>query len=328
MDKDFPSLSIVVPTYCEEENIESHYNETMKAIKEFRKENQLGIDYEYLVIDNLSNDGTVDIVRDMQKIDPCITLVINKKNYGPVISPFKGLEIAKGDLKILIAADHQEPPRLITKMLNMMNQDRDLDAVIAVKKKSSENMILWWCRGLYYKVLKFLGMSQSSQRYSGFGIYKKELIESLSELNLYEPSLRLYIPLYAQKLDAINYIHEERRHGSSTYNIYDYVKETIKNIARNNSKLPNIAGKVTMFSIFFSIVLTTILIASKFLAWNFFSPGVATLLIFQAIFFGGSLAFQAVIIDKIEILGSRINSKDTEYEATLVKNGATNKLKI
>ena len=92
-------ISIITPTYNEIENVEKLYSEIKN---EFVKMN---CDYEHIIIDNNSTDGTINKIKDLASKDKNLKLIINSKNYGHIRSPFYGLLQSSGDASILMAAD-------------------------------------------------------------------------------------------------------------------------------------------------------------------------------------------------------------------------------
>ena len=78
-------ISIVTPTFNEVENIEKIYLEIKKKI------NEINCDYEHLIIDNNSTDGTIDKIRQLAQKDKNLKIIINAKNYGHIRSPFYAL---------------------------------------------------------------------------------------------------------------------------------------------------------------------------------------------------------------------------------------------
>ena len=90
-------ISIVTPTYNEVDNIEELSSEIKKIFSE------LDCDYEHLIIDNSSTDGTIEKIRNMAKSDKKLKIIINTKNFGHIRSPFYGLLQSKVDATILMA---------------------------------------------------------------------------------------------------------------------------------------------------------------------------------------------------------------------------------
>ncbi|MFH1620270.1 MAG: glycosyltransferase family 2 protein, partial [bacterium] len=105
-------ISVVTPCYNEEVNVEALY---LKVKEIFKK---LGAyDYEHLFIDNASTDGTQGILKRLAAADSNVKVIINTRNFGWIRSPFYGLIQAEGDAVILLVADFQDPPELISDFL-------------------------------------------------------------------------------------------------------------------------------------------------------------------------------------------------------------------
>ena len=82
-------ISFVVPTYREELNIINHYKECVNSFYEVQKIFPKYREYEYLVIDNCSDDNTVEKVLSIREKDSNVKLYVNDRNYGPILSPLE-----------------------------------------------------------------------------------------------------------------------------------------------------------------------------------------------------------------------------------------------
>ena len=100
-------ISIVTPTFNEIENIEKLCVEIKNEITKIK------CDYEHIIIDNSSADGTIEKIKNLASKDKKIKVIINSKNYGHIRSPFYGILQSTGDAKILMASDFQDPVELI-----------------------------------------------------------------------------------------------------------------------------------------------------------------------------------------------------------------------
>ena len=102
-------ISIVVPTYNEEENVKP----LSEAIINELSINCSTYDYELIFIDNNSKDNTQGIIRHLCHENPKIKAIFNTKNFGQANSPFYGILSSTGDCTILICADFQDPIDMI-----------------------------------------------------------------------------------------------------------------------------------------------------------------------------------------------------------------------
>ncbi len=289
-------ISIVVPTFREESNIINHYQECIKAIDQVTKYFPKYDSYEYFVIDNCSDDKTVEKVLSIREKDNNVKLFVNDKNYGAILSPYSGILKSTGDLVFLIAADLQEPPKMLLKFVEGIEEG--YDASIGIKKESKENYIMWRIRGFYYLTLKAFGLIQITSRYSGFGLYRRSLIEEFRDNNLEEPTMRILLPLITKNIKNYSYDHLERRHGTSSYDLYGYIKEALKTIVRNSTRIPSLAAKLSIMLTILSIILIPITILLKLLFWQSLGPGIASIIILLLLINSSLLLLLSLVLDR------------------------------
>ena len=103
------TISIVVPCYNEEENVEA----LADAIRETFKTSLESYQYEIIFIDNDSKDRTREIIRRLAGGDKNIKGIFNAKNFGKFNSPYYGMLQSTGDCTVLMAADFQDPVEMI-----------------------------------------------------------------------------------------------------------------------------------------------------------------------------------------------------------------------
>ena len=255
-------------------------------------------DYEYIVIDNNSPDNTVVAARRLKQKDPRVQILVNDKNYGPIHSPFAGILYATGDAVLVIAADMQEPPDLLLSLFPPMLNG--YDASIGYKGKSQEPWITWLLRGFYYSILRYMKMTALPYRFSGFGIYSRELIEAFKADNIPEPSLRILLPRNAINVHSVEYEHGARLAGISSYSLYGYSREALKNIARNAESMPKLLGKLASSVAILSLAALPILVVVKVTVWQSLAPGIASFALLTLFLNSCMLGALALILDRIE----------------------------
>ena len=129
-------ITIVTPTYNEKENIEQLCEDIKKEM------NKINLDYEHIVIDNSSTDGTIDILKKICLKNKNVKGIINSKNYGHIKSPFYGILQSSGDACILMAADYQDPISLISDYIEKWKQGHKI--VLGKKINSKENGFIFF----------------------------------------------------------------------------------------------------------------------------------------------------------------------------------------
>ena len=129
-------ITILSPTYNEEENIE----ELISRIEKVFSQKLTNYEYEIIFIDNSSTDKTVDVIKNKINHNKNIKLIVNQKNYGHIRSPFYGLQQTNSSATILLASDLQDPPELIFDLVKKWEEGYKL--VLGVKPKSDEGLII------------------------------------------------------------------------------------------------------------------------------------------------------------------------------------------
>ena len=105
-------ISIITPTFNEVENIEK----LSLRIKEICEQNN--INYEQIIIDNASTDGTIEAIKKLTSKYKNIKAIINQSNFGHIKSPYYALLESRGDATITMTSDFQSPPELIVDYYN------------------------------------------------------------------------------------------------------------------------------------------------------------------------------------------------------------------
>ncbi len=204
-------ISIVIPTFNEKENVNDVCDKVTKIMKGIQ-----GYDYEILFIDNDSDDGTRDILRILAAGDDHIKVILNAVNVGWSRSSFYGMLNANGNAVVLLSADMQEPPELIPQFIREWENGNRI--VIGIKRKSRENMAVYFIRGIYYRLLKKIAVIDHIEQFMGFGLYDRIFINILRKLDDPLPYLRGMVAEFGGRRKEIEYVQDIRKKGRTHYN--------------------------------------------------------------------------------------------------------------
>jgi len=139
-------ISIVTGCYNEEDNVATLIQRVRKVMEKFPQ-----YTYEHIFIDNASKDKTVEILKSFAKKDKRIKIIVNSRNFGHIRSPMYAMLDADGDAVILLVADLQDPPEMISSFIKQW--EAGSNTVIAIKKSSAEKSWMFYIRELYYNLL-------------------------------------------------------------------------------------------------------------------------------------------------------------------------------
>ena len=104
-----PLVSVVMPAY----NAEAFIAEAIASVQA-----QTVTDWELLVVDDCSKDGTCRIVSEMAEEDPRIQLIVNEHNMGAAKTRNHGLELCRGEYVALLDSDDYWYPEFLEKLLD------------------------------------------------------------------------------------------------------------------------------------------------------------------------------------------------------------------
>lgn len=316
------TVSIVVPCYNEEENVEPL---SQAIISIFEKELP-DYRYELIFIDNDSADSTRDIIRRLCAGNPDIKGIFNAKNFGQFNSPYYGMLQSTGDCTILMAADFQDPVEMIPKYVK--EWENGYKIVIGIKKSSKESKIMYWLRSCYYKMIKKLSDIEQIEHFTGFGLYDKKFMDVLRNLDDPTPFLRGIVAELGFKRKEISYEQPKRRAGKTSnnfYRLYDAAMLSITSYTKVGLRLATIFGSICSA---ISMVVAVIYLVLKLLYWDRFPAGMAPMLIGMCflgsvqIFFIGLVGEYILTINArvmkrpLVVEEERLNFKDSKDEET------------
>ena len=272
-------ISIVTPTYNEIENIEQIYSEIKKILE------NIGCDYEHLIIDNSSTDGTIDKIKNLAKQDKRLKVIINSKNFGHIRSPFYGLLQTTGDATILMASDFQDPPELIKDYIKLWKEGNKI--VLAQKNKSKENIGIFYLRKIFYRFLNFISEDDLTKDTTGSGIFDKSVVSKLKEIKDPYPYFRGLISELSNDIKTIKFEQPKRQKGYTKNNIFTLYDIGILGIVKHSRKPMRLLIILVFLSSIISILIGIFYLIYKILFWNTFSVGLAPIII--GIFFISSI---------------------------------------
>ncbi len=272
-------ISIMIPCWNEKENIRQITDAVRNEIKSSLPE----YDYEVVIIDNKSSDGTRDIIRSLCKEDSKVKAIFNMKNFGQFNSPYYGLTQCTGDCVIPVCADFQDPVELIPVMVHKWEEGNKV--ITMIKTQSEENKLMYFFRGIYYNLIKKMSSVEQIKQFTGFGLYDQSFIEVMRELKDPTPFLRGIIAEYAPEHLEIEYTQPQRRAGKTHNNFFSLYDAAMLSFTSytNSLRIATFAGfLISCISFLFGLGY----LIAKLLYWNTFSAGMAPIII-SIFFFGG-----------------------------------------
>ena len=156
-------LSLVVPCYNEEGNVERFFSETNRAFA-----NNVD-DYEFVFVDDGSTDSTYSKLESIYVSNPQsdIQVLSFSRNFGKEAALFAGINNAKGDWVCLIDADLQQRPEVVLQMLDVIRLNPAVDCVTAYQEVRNEGKMMTACKSLFYKTINKLSDTEFDEQKNG-----------------------------------------------------------------------------------------------------------------------------------------------------------------
>ena len=307
-DKAKKTISVMIPTYNEEENARPIY----EAVRDELQKSCPAYDYEILFIDNKSTDRTRSIIEEICARDRHVKAIFNSKNFGQFNSPYYGMIHTSGDCTITICADFQDPVELIPKFV--AEWEKGYKIVIGKKTRSRENPVMYVLRGCYYKIIRKMSSVEMIEQFTGFGLYDKSFIQTLRDLHDPTPFIRGIVAELGPERKEIEYEQPRRRAGkthNNLYTLYDAAMLSFTSYTKVGMRLATFLG----FGIaMVSFVVALFYLVAKLLFWQSFTAGYAPMMI--AVFFMGGvqLVFLGFLGEYVMSMNARVMNRPLVIE--------------
>jgi glycosyltransferase involved in cell wall biosynthesis len=291
-------ISIVSGCYNEAGNVEELVARVARVMESLPQ-----YDYEQIIIDNASTDGTQETLRKLAAGNPQLKVILNARNFGHIRSPFHGMMQGAGDAVVYMASDLQEPPELIPDFVRKWEEGAK--AVVAIKDSSDESPLFFAVRRLYYRLVEGLAETRTIQNFTGFGLYDRVIMEYCRGLKDPYPYFRGLIAEVGLPVERVSYHQPLRTRGFTKNNLYTLYDMAMLGIT-NFSKVPlRVAAMLGFAMALLSLVVALIYFVYKLVFWYSLPVGTAPLVI-------GLFFFASVQLFFIGILGEYIGAIHTQ----------------
>lgn len=301
-------ISIVTPCYNEEGNV----RELVAAVRAVFEKLGDRYDYEHLFIDNASTDRTVAILKEIGTTDPRIKLIVNTRNFGHIRSPHHALMQASGDAVIFLVADLQDPPAMIADFIGKWEEGYKI--VIGVKTQSEESAAMFAVRKAYYNLVTRLAEVELIKNFMGFGLYDRVVIETIRGYGDTYPYFRGLVSDVGYEIFRIEYTQARRKRGITANNFYSLYDLAMLGIT-NHSKVPlRLATLLGFATACLSLLVALGYFIAKLAFWNYFTLGLAPLVVGMFFFGSVQLIFIGIIGEYIGAIHTQVMKRPLVVE--------------
>ena len=300
-------VSIVTPCFNEEQNVVELYRRVRSVM-----ESESQYRYEHIFIDNDSTDDTVNVLRQLAADDKRVKIIVNARNFGHLRSPVHALGEARGEARILMVSDLQDPPEMLSDFLRKWEEGFDI--VVGVKSGSEEAKPMFMLRKLYYNVLAQFAEVHLVKNFTGFGLYDRKVIRRLRDFGEPYPYLRGLVSETGGSICEIPYYQPIRKRGITKNNFYTLFDLAMLGMT-SHSKVPlRFTTGLGFLLALLSLLVGFGYLVAKLLFWNSFTVGLAPLVIGLFWISSVQLFFLGVVGEYLGAVHTRVTNRPLVIE--------------
>lgn len=255
-------LSVIVPCFNEEGNIDLFYEETVKALGDLMPETEL------IFVNDGSRDATLAKLRALcARARYRVRVVSFSRNFGKEAALLAGLRSSTGEFTSIIDADLQQRPSYIVEMMDFLKEHPEYDAVAAYQEERKEGFILSLFKKMFYNVIDSMTDVKIMQAASDFRVLRRPVVDailSLPEKCRFSKGIFAWVGFETYYMP---YKVEERASGTSKWNFWKLLTYAFDGIIAFSNK-PLILSSVVGFFIFALSILYLIVIVVKTILWG------------------------------------------------------------
>ena len=215
-------LSLIVPCYNEEQNVEAFYARCQEVFPTDQ--------YEVVFVNDGSKDGTYKKLQKLHEEHDNILVVNFSRNFGKESAIYAGLHYASGSYISIIDADLQQDPEIVRNMVNILEEKPDIDVVAAYQAQRHEGKLMSWCKDRFYKFINRLSEVDLRENASDFRTFRASVQKALLDMPEYFRFSKGLFSWVGFETEYIPYEAAERFAGTTKWSFTKLLKYAMEGI--------------------------------------------------------------------------------------------------
>lgn len=266
-------ISVVVPCYNEEDVLMQFYDVCLNSIYELSEE----LDYEIVFVDDGSKDKTLEIMRELSKIDSNVKYISFSRNFGKEAGIYAGLSHSKGDYIVLMDADLQHPPQYISRMYEEIKEGKYDSVAMRRIKRSKKGRLRSFFSKTFFNMMSKLGGTDLPEGATDYRMMTRQFVDSVLSMSEYNRFTKGIFSWVGYNTLWLPYQDTERAGGTTKWSFKSLLSYSIEGMVAFSTKpllLATILGIITCLIAFIMMIVVVI----KTLIWGDPVAGFPTLI--------------------------------------------------
>ena len=302
-------ISIIFSFKNEEKNLKElvkRVNSSLSILKNWK--------YEMIFVNDSSDDKSEEILLDLQKTNP-ITIINMTRTFGVGPCVLAGFRHTKGDAIIYMDSDLQDPPEILTKLIEEHEKGAEIVHTVRTKRLGESSFKLLITK-LAYKIINYLSDIPLPIEAGDFKLISKTALSKILEQKEFRPYVRGMSVWVGYKQSFVKYERQSRSDGQSKFPLYSKgpITEFINGITSYSLKPLYLGILLGFFSLLFSISLIVYALYAKYIG---IAVAGSTSIIITISFFSGILLLTIGIVG---IYIARIFEQTKGRDQYVIKN--------
>lgn len=228
MDTSAKKISVVTSLYGTAKYVPNFYHQYLHCLKE------IGLDYEFIFVDDGSPDNSASLVSELIKKDRKIKLVSLSRNFGQYPAMFAGIKHASGDLIFTSDSDLEELPENLLLFYQTFTQEKNIDFLYGIVEKRQAGLLQNLLSNAFYQMMNWISDVKLHRNMSWQTMMKKQYATALMQFQEAEtlPVGIMVLTGFNQKSILIKKIYK----GQSSYTLGNRFQLAINSITAFSAK--------------------------------------------------------------------------------------------
>ncbi|MCR5720443.1 MAG: glycosyltransferase family 2 protein [Lachnospiraceae bacterium] len=254
-------ISIIVPCYNEEENVIPFYEELIKNKEYFDKKD---VDLELIYVDDGSKDKTVAKVKELAAKDKSVHLITFSRNFGKESAMYAGLKECTGDYAAIMDVDLQDPPSLLPKMYELVEEGYDSVATRRVTRKGEPPIRSFFAR-CFYRLMKKISQTEIMDGARDYRLMSRKMVDAVLELTEYNRFSKGIFGWVGFETKWLEFENVERTRGETKWNFWKLFLYSIDGITAFSTAPLMFASVLGVLFCIFAFIMLIFVVVRKLL---------------------------------------------------------------